>query len=252
VLGEQYEKGKVFFKSKWIDISNVKEIEIRETPQLSNSYYPNLTSSTIFFGTRTDIKNATRRFIKSPPKGQSVEIEKTPKQLSKDIFIVHGRDHEPMKELKALLIELGFNPTVLHEQASGGSLTLVEKLEKYARGVGYAFVILTPEDVGGHRDEVRKNLVEGAHLLRQSLATFGNEVDGILAKFEPRARQNAIFEMGYFFALLGRENVCCLLKGKMEKPTDIDGVEYGHFDASIDEVKGKIIKELREAGYEIK
>lgn len=193
----------------------------------------------------------TNQFIKSPPREKSIEGAK--KLIDKrNVFIVHGRDHEPMKELKTMLREFGLNPIVLHEQ-SGGALTLVEKLEKYARGAGYAFVILTPEDVGGHKDEMRKKLGASEPWFKRPVVSMGaNIMDDVLEDFEPRARQNVIFEMGYFFALLGRKNVCCLLKGKMEKPTDIDGVEYGHFNSSVNEVKKKIIRELRDAGYEIK
>jgi predicted nucleotide-binding protein len=197
-------------------------------------------------------EDVTKDFIKFPPL-ESREPETPQTDLSKNIFIVHGRAHEPMKELEVMLREFGLNPIILHEQASGGSLTLVEKLEKYVRGVGYAFVILTPEDVGGNRVEMIKTLGADKPFLERTVALIGMDIpDYILNKFEPRARQNVIFEMGYFFALLGRKNVCCLLKGKMEKPTDIDGVEYGHFNTSIGEAKRKIVKELREAGYEIR
>ena len=50
---------------------------------------------------------------------------------TKEVFIVHGRDHKPVEELKGILVELGLNPVVLHEKA-GGSLTIIEKLEKYS------------------------------------------------------------------------------------------------------------------------
>jgi len=85
-----------------------------------------------------------------------IEKEKIPKKmtappLSKDIFLVHGRDKKSVKELKSILEELGLNPIVLHEQPSG-SRTIIEKLEKYS-DVGYAFVILTPDDVGCFRED---------------------------------------------------------------------------------------------------
>ena len=197
------------------------------------------------------VRTVTGQFFKSPPREKSIESAKKPID-KKNVFIVHGRDHEPMKELKALLIDLDFNPIVLHEQAGGGSPTLVEKLEKYAGNVGYTFVILTPEDIGGNKDEMRKKLRADKPLFQRTVAIVGtNPCDEVLKEFEPRARQNVIFEMGYFFALLGRKNVCCLLKGTMVKPSDIDGVEYGHFNTSINEVKGKIVKELKAVGYEI-
>ena len=66
-LGEQYKKGMVFFKGKWIDALSIKEIEIRQTYNKSYNYFPSLSSSTIFYGNRTDIKIVTRKFITSPP-----------------------------------------------------------------------------------------------------------------------------------------------------------------------------------------
>lgn len=68
------------------------------------------------------------------------------KILNKDVFIVHGTDHASLEELKTLLQGVGLNPIILHEQPSKG-MTLIEKLEKYSN-VGFAFIILTPDDVG--------------------------------------------------------------------------------------------------------
>lgn len=157
-----------------------------------------------------------------------------------------------MEELKAMLTELGFNPVVLHEQASGG-LTLAEKLEKYAGKIGYTFVILTPDDIGGQKAHMRKKLGADTPLFQRPITIIGPSIiDNILESFEPRARQNVIFEMGYFWGLLERKRVCCLLKGNVEKPSDIEGIVYVHFEDSVNKVKSMIIKELREAGYEIK
>ena len=89
------------------------------------------------------MKNVTDKFLKTLPQRKKEPAKETT-PISKNVFIVHGRDHKPMKELKILLKEFGLNPIVLHEQPSG-SRTIVEKLEKYS-DVGYAFVILTPDD----------------------------------------------------------------------------------------------------------
>jgi predicted nucleotide-binding protein len=182
------------------------------------------------------------------------EVEKSPRRklaLSKKVFIVHGRDHEPMKELKTMLYEFGLNPIVLHEEASGG-LTLPEKLERHAKDVGYAFAILTPDDIGGEKATIRKRLGDGLplHLIEPSI--INRMLDGMLNNFEPRARQNVIFEMGYFWGLLERKKVCCLLKGDVEKPSDMEGIVYISFKDSVYDVQVKIMKELKEAGYEIK
>ena len=155
---------------------------------------------------------------------------------SENVFIVHGSDHKPMKELKAILIECGLNPIILHEQPSG-SRTIVEKLEKYS-DVGYAFVILTPDDVGG---------------IKHSYDKYLKSLDiRLIDNFEQRARQNVILEFGYFIGKLTLERVCCLHKGKVGLPSDMHGIVYIPFENTVAEIGEKIIKELEEAGYKIK
>jgi len=229
-FGEQYEEGQVFFKDKWIDALNIREIEIRETISKSTSYYPTLTSSTIFYGTRTDIKNATRKFIKLPPKKGEFprKREKKEQPLSKNIFIVHGRDNKPALELARIVEkDLGLNSIILHEKPDRGR-TIIEKLEDESLEVGYAFIILTPDDVG--------NLIEGF-----------NE-----GKLMYRARQNVVLEFGYFIGLLGRNRVCCLHTGDIELPSDMKGIIYKPFKDSIKECFHDIVKDLTAAGYKIK
>jgi len=156
--------------------------------------------------------------------------------LSNDIFIVHGKDHSTMKDLKVVLFELGLNPKVLHEQASG-SRTIIEQLEKCSN-VGYAFVILTPDDVGMERSLFEKVIAKPAELQKMGLCY--------------RARQNVILEFGYFMGLLSRKRVCCLYKGDVELPSDMHGIHYLQFENSIDEIRSTIMKELKEVGYELK
>ena len=87
---------------------------------------------------------------------------------------------------------------ILHEQSNQGR-TIIEKFERHA-DVGFAVVLLTPDDVGGLQTDT------GA--------------------LEPRARQNVIFELGYFLGRLGRGGVCAITKGGVEIPSDYSGVLY--------------------------
>ena len=66
-----------------------------------------------------------------------------------------------------------------------------------------------------------------------------------------RARQNVIFEMGYFMALLGRERVVLLLEEGVEKPSDLSGIVYTTLDKE-GVWRYKLVKELRACGYEVK
>lgn len=137
------------------------------------------------------------------------------------IFIVHGRDEAPKHEIARFLEQLGLEAVILHERTSRGK-TLVEKLEHYGRQAGYAVVILSPDDEGRFSDEQ--------------------------ADLEPRARQNVIFEMGYFIGLLGRERVSAVLQSDLRQPSDINGVVYVEWAGDW---KLQLTSELREAGYEI-
>jgi len=156
---------------------------------------------------------------------------------------VHGKDRKSLNELKGILKGLKLTPIVLHEQP-GGSRTIVEKLEKYS-DVGYAFVILTPDDTTSSKfDEVLEKL--------DSEEEFEIQVqkDSFRSMIKKRARQNVILEFGYFIGKLNRDRVCCLLKGDVERPSDMHGIVYIPFKESVNEVKDKIVKELKEAGYE--
>ena len=104
------------------------------------------------------------------------------------------------------------------------------KLEKYSN-VGYAFVLLTPDDIGYPVVESQK----------EEDRTIGY-----------RARQNVIFEFGYLIGKLGRSRVCCIYKQDITLPTDISGLVYKKVDCSIEEIEYALVKELKEIGYDLR
>ena len=63
---------------------------------------------------------------------------------SKKVFVVHGHDDVAKTNLEVFLHEVGLEPVVLHRQADQG-LTVIEKFEKHSE-VGYAFILLTPDE----------------------------------------------------------------------------------------------------------
>jgi predicted nucleotide-binding protein len=139
-------------------------------------------------------------------------------ELSKKIFVVHGHAGEQREAVARFLERLGFEPIILHEQPNQGK-TVIEKFESHA-DVGFATVLLTPDDVGG--------------------AAGGPQ--------EARARQNVILELGYFIGRLTRSKVCALKAGEIELPSDILGIVWTPFDAGW---KQALANELQAAGYEI-
>lgn len=139
-----------------------------------------------------------------------------------DCFIVHGHD-EGAKEFCARFIEkLGLSAIILHEQPNAGR-TIIEKFEHHAN-VGYAVVLMTPDDV----------VVSGSDPKNTKL----------------RARQNVIFELGYFIGKLGRGKVCVLYKGRVEIPSDYQGVLYIPMDPA-GSWKMALAKEIKNAGIEV-
>jgi predicted nucleotide-binding protein len=143
------------------------------------------------------------------------------------VFIVHGTDHEPVNELRVILKEVNLQPLIL-EELPCASKTIVEKLETYS-DVDFAFVIITPDDAGGR-------YLGKVH----DLDSF--------EKLNLRARQNVILEFGYFIGKLTRSKVCCLIKGKVETPSDMAGIAYIQFNNSLKEIEKKILNELEETG----
>ena len=141
---------------------------------------------------------------------------------SNKVFVIHGRDEGAKQTVARFLERLSLKPVILHEQPNEGR-TIIEKFEDHAH-VGFAVVLLTPDDVGSLKEE-KTNL-------------------------KSRARQNVIFEFGYFIGKLDRKRVCALVKGDVEKPSDYDGVLYIPLDDS-DGWKMRLIRELKTAGFEV-
>ena len=149
---------------------------------------------------------------------------------SNRVFIVHGHDEAAKAQLEALVTEMGLEPVVLHRKPDE-SLTVLEKFEKYS-DVGFAFILLTPDEV--------------AYLAAEEA------VEDRERKKERRARPNVIFEFGFFVGRLGRGNVCCLHRGDVALPSDLTGLLYKAFSTSVEEVAWSLSKELKARGYQLK
>lgn len=145
----------------------------------------------------------------------------TPSALSRRVFVVHGHDGEAREMVARFLKAMEFDPVILHEQANQGG-TVIEKFEANS-DVGFAVVLLTPDDLGRSLKEV---------------------------ELKPRARQNVLLELGYFIGRLGRNKVCALKRGDVELPSDYVGVVWEKMDDGGG-WKLALARELKAAGHEV-
>lgn len=140
---------------------------------------------------------------------------------SKQIFIIHGHNEAKRRELSDMLKErFGLEPIILSEQPDQG-LTIIEKFEKHASQCSYAFALFTPDDIIS---------------------------DGDTQYFQ--ARPNVIFELGWFYANLGRSRVCILdqASDKSRIFSDLQGIMRVQFKDNVSEKFMEIERELKSVG----
>ncbi len=143
-------------------------------------------------------------------------------EITKRVFVVHGRDEGTKNMVARFLESLDLEPVILQEQPNEGR-TIIEKFEEYAQA-SFAVILCTPDDVGALASEEER------------------------LKFRPR--QNVVLEWGFFLGRVGRERVCALVRGNLEIPSDYAGVIY----IELDDTGGwnmKLARELSRAGLSV-
>ena len=150
------------------------------------------------------------------------EVRKNGQISTNEIFIVHGRDEGAKNAVARFIERLDLVPVILSE-IPGDGRTIIEKFEEHAQ-VGFAVVLLTPDDVGALQDGKNNR--------------------------KPQARQNVIFELGFFIGRLDRRRVRALVRGEVEIPSDYAGIEYIPLDDS-DGWKLRLIQELKSVGFKV-
>jgi predicted nucleotide-binding protein len=140
------------------------------------------------------------------------------------VFVVHGRDEGLRDQVARVLDRLDFEVVTLSEEPHRGR-TLIEKFEDETLGIGYAVVILSPDDWGRGPDE--EEWPEGPN----------------------RGRQNVILELGYFMGRLGRRRVTALSAPGVELPSDIHGLGYVTLRQA--DWPFKLAAELEAAGFHV-
>ena len=131
---------------------------------------------------------------------------------ARKVFLVHGRNRSIRNRVEIFLDQLHLKPIVLAEQPDEGK-TIIEKFELHA-DAGYAVILLTADDLGGLKKGTRQSSTLEAQCNEQ------------------RARQNVIFEWGFFLGRLGRHRVSVLYEEGVTLPTDAAGIVYKGLDSN--------------------
>lgn len=134
------------------------------------------------------------------------------------VFIVHGHNGELREAVARLVEKQGIQAIILNEQVNRGK-TIIEKIEKYGN-VEAAICLFTADDIGKAKSEPND---------------------------KKRARQNVLFEAGYFIGKLGRDNVVIVSEKGIEIPSDMEGIVY----TDTNSWKFNILQELNAIGYNI-
>ena len=156
--------------------------------------------------------------MKESRQEESDESVAKPPLCRRKVFIVHGHDGELKQSVARIVEKQDLTAVILNEQPSGGA-TIIEKIEQNS-DVGAAICLFTADD------------------------KCINENDG---EITTRARQNVVFEAGYFIGKLGRENVILLADKEIEMPSDLGGVVY----TDMENWQFSVCVELKKMGFEI-
>jgi predicted nucleotide-binding protein len=224
----------ILFQSESISPYDIDSIGISVTSDSSNTIIKKKREQEGFFRIKGgDINNfifekgeiVTSKYIKDDKRTKKIGNIFSPQtdilgEPKYNVFIVHGHEEALVFQLHEFVTRLHLKPCILKLEPEGGK-AIIEKFEKHAKTVKYAFVILTPDDVGGEKPK-----------------------EGDQPSLKPRARQNVILELGYFYGVLGRNKVCGIIKGDIEKPSDIDGILFVKVREALEDIKFKIQEEL--------
>ena len=127
------------------------------------------------------------------------------KRIYNNVFIVYGHNEHMRTSVEKYVNKLGLKSIDLLENSSGGLQTIFDALVDCANAVECAIILLSADDVVLSNNSKKKQY---------------------------RARQNVIFEMGFFAGFLGENKVIVLYEEHedFEFPSDVGGIFYIKYD----------------------
>lgn len=134
------------------------------------------------------------------------------------IFIVHGHNGELKESVARVIEKQNIEAIILSEQANAGN-TIIRKIEENSN-VGGAICLFTADDKGNEKTE---------------------------SEMKDRARQNVVFEAGFFIGKLGRDRVVIIADESVDLPSDLSGMVY----TNANNWQHGLLVELKKMGYNV-
>ena len=187
------------------------------------------------------------------------------------IFLVHGHNSFLGYGVEEFLISLKLEPVLLHKPPSHGESFLEETA--LHTDVRFAVILFTADTIGAeawlesddgfadyglavspeYLEEMQVKCREYLEktdprpfLLQQNIV----EIRDLFRQLKLRAKQNVVFECGYFIGLLGKENVTILCEPSIEIPSDLLGLPFLTTDDDSS-WKKELAREIHAAGITI-
>jgi predicted nucleotide-binding protein len=152
------------------------------------------------------------------------------------IFVVHGHDSSLREDVVGYVVQLKLHPVIL-SRVGEAQQSLFQKFMNSANDSRFAIVLLSADDLGTSRAQYEAPGVGDRSL-------------------QFRARQNVIFELGFFYGRLGWENVFVVYKPptqvfpNFEHPSDLLGTVFDEMD-SEGAWRTSLSHRLARAGFQI-
>lgn len=199
-LLEKYKFDNIDINTKLYKFEDVGGVKLSEDYGFHHFYELGDDKSTMVFN---KLKKMLDLELKSFPNVKSTNNTKNYVDTSisyfNKCFIVHGHNDLMKLEIKNYLVESyeRMKCIILHEMPDKGRMVL-EKFEDYS-DVDFAVCIWSADDVGKSKKET---------------------------ELFDRARENVLFETGFFMGKIGRERVIIIHEDSVKMPSDLHGLIY--------------------------
>lgn len=234
---------------QWLDISEVKnKKELRDyTVRIAHTIEKNFNERSKSYPGFSDSRRAQEMADELRNQFHSHEPEGDPPQ---SVFIVHGHDENLLREVESFISSKDIKPVVL-KRVLGPEESLFQKFKREGMEAKFAIVLVSPDDYGCSKYELHEQAEKlGIGKLARLFLVWAIGYP----QFKFRARQNVIFELGFFYGSLSFENVFLLerkakgIRPHFERPSDLGGVVWDQVDESGD-WKESLSERLRNAGF---